>query len=126
MGAARNVALNELNFRGINLNPVNTNTVTLVPSDSGVIFINKNTGGDTNYVLPAVADSAGKMLWFFNGKTTKNIVITAPTNTLIGDDVTAGNTCTTDANNAGAGAFCICDGTNWFMFDVGSSAWTLA
>ena len=126
MGAARNVALNEMNFRGINLNPVNTNTVTLVASDAGVIFINKNTGGDTNYVLPAVADSKGKMLWFFNGQTTKNIVITAPTNTLIGDDVTAGNTCTTAANNAGAGAFCVCDGTNWFMFDVGSSAWTVA
>ena len=57
----RNTALNELNFRGISINVDDSNTVTIVPSDSGVMFMNKNTSLETNYVLPAVADSNGKM-----------------------------------------------------------------
>jgi len=125
MAATRNVALNELNFRGISINAA-TNTITIVPSDSGIIFINKNTANSTNYNLPAVADSAGKMFWFFNGQTTQNLLITAPTSTMIGDDSVTANTMTTAANNAGAGAFAVCDGSYWYMFDVGSSAWTVA
>ena len=123
MAATRNVALNELNFRGLSINAA-TNTITIVPSDSGVIFINQNTANSTNYNLPAVADSAGKMFWFFNGQTSQNMVITAPANTLMADDVTTGNTVTTAANNVGYACFAICDGTNYFLFELGALAWT--
>lgn len=122
MGATRNVALSELNFRGLSINAA-TNTITIVPSDSGIIFLNQNTTNTTNYNLPAVADSAGKMFWFFNAQTTQNMIITAPANTMMADDVTTGNCVTTAQNNVGYAAAAICDGSKWYLFELGSLAW---
>jgi hypothetical protein len=83
MGATRDVALNELPIRGISFNPIaasgGTGAITLVPSDSGVIFVNKYVTGATTYTLPAVADCEGKWLWFFNAQTAYAIVVTCAT-----------------------------------------------
>ena len=123
MAATRNIALNEMNFRGLSINAA-TNTITIVPSDSGIIFLNQNTSNSTNYNLPAVADGAGKFFWFFNAQTSQNMVITAPANTLMADDVTTANTLTTAANNVGYAAMIFGDGTNWFAVELGALAWT--
>ena len=122
----RNTALNELNFRGISINVDDSNTVTIVPSDSGVMFMNKNTSLETNYVLPAVADSNGKMYWFFNAQTTKNMRITAPTNTMVADNTLIGNYALTTDNKAGFAAFVIGDGSKYYLFELGTLAWTVS
>jgi hypothetical protein len=83
MGATRNVALNELPIRGLSINPIaasgGTASITLVPSDSGVIFINKYVTGTTTYTLPSVADCEGKWFWFYNANTSYGVVVTAAT-----------------------------------------------
>lgn len=124
MGATRNTALNELNFRGISVNPTSgSNTVNIVASDSGVIFINKNTGANTNYNLPAVADSDGKMFWFLNAQTSQDMNIIAPANTLVADNVTDGNYVNMAADTIGHGCFIIGDGSSYYLFELGSLAW---
>jgi hypothetical protein len=118
MGATRDLALNELPIRGISINPDadNTNAITVVPSDSGIIFINNETGtGTITYTLPAVADGAGKWFWFYNGQTTRAIAIHATTSILVGLDTTTGSTFTSDAV-IGSAAMVIGDGTNYHVF----------
>lgn len=128
MGATRNTALNELNFRGISVNPTSgTNTISIVPSDSGVMFINKNTDANTNYVLPTtVAEGDGKIFWFLNAQTGKDMLITAPTNTLVADNTVIGNYVNMAANTIGYGAFVIGDGSKYYLFELGALAWTTA
>ena len=125
MAATRNVALNEMNFRGLSINAA-TNTITIVPSDSGIIFLNQNTANSTNYVLPAVADAAGKFFWFYNAQTTQNMVITAPSVIMMGDDTVTGTTATTVTNNCGFAAMVFGDGTNYYLLEFGALAWTHA
>jgi len=83
MGATRNVMLNELPIRGISYNPVaasgGTGAITLVASDSGVIFVNKYVTGATTYTLPAVDSCEGKWFWFYNAQTSYGIVVTCTT-----------------------------------------------
>lgn len=118
MGAYRNVALTELPMRGISVEPTGGDgAVSVVASDSGVMFVNKYTTGDTTYTLPAVADASGKMFWFFNAQNTKSLVVSAPSNTMIMDD----NLVTTSATSASVGgecAFVICDGTDYYFHEL--------
>jgi len=128
MGATRNVALNELPIRGISINDVTANsgsaTVNIVASDSGVIFINKYVTADVTYSLPAVATAAGKMFWFFDAQTTKNIIVNAPANTMFMGNDLAASTATTTAE-VGCAAFVICDGTYYYFFEI-YGAWANA
>ena len=116
----RDVALNELPIRGIAINDATANTasVTVYPSDSGIIFVNKFATA-TTYTLPAVADSAGKMFWFFNVGA-GGMLITAPADTLVGEHDAAGTTITFDdtSHMIGVGGMAICDGTNYFWFNM--------
>jgi len=120
MGAARNVALNEMNLRGISINAdTTTNTVgiNVVPSDSGIIFVNKEVYSDVTYTLPAVADGAGKFWWFVNGQTSYNIVITAPSNIFVGANNAAGTSMTPAGNNIGDAAMVFGDGTYYYLIE---------
>ncbi len=121
MGAYRNVALSELPIRGISINDVAASdgaaTVAVVASDSGVVFVNKYITADTVYTLPAVADAKGKMFWFFNAQSTKNLNINGPANTImINNDAAADNV--TSAAYVGEAGFVICDGEFYYFFEI--------
>jgi len=127
MGATRDVAMTEIPMRGISINALSSgvNAFTLVPSDSGVIFVNKETAtSTTTYTLPAVALGKGKIFWFFNAQTTRAIAVAAPTAILVGLDSATGTTATSDAVT-GSAAFVVGDGTNYYLF-VLKGSWTVA
>ncbi len=124
MGATRDVALNELPLRGISINAEtsdNTVAITVVPSDSGIIFINKETSGTVTYTLPAVALGKGKMFWFYEG-TAKQLDIYCATSSIIGD--ATGQTATGTAV-LGTCAMVVGDGTYYYLFEI-SGAWSVA
>lgn len=123
MGATRDVALNELPIRGISINAntaANTVAITVVPSDSGIIFINKETA-TTTYTLPAVADGKGKMFWFYEGYAAA-IDIYCGTACIVGD--ATGQTATGTAV-LGTCAMVVGDGTYYYLFEI-SGAWSVA
>ena len=120
MGATRDIALNELPFRGISINAEadNVNAIIVVPSDSGVIFVNKESGtGTITYTLPAVALGAGKWFWFFNAQTTREIAVTALSACIISATSTY-TTLTTSTNAIGDSGFIVGDGTYWYFFNI--------
>ena len=117
---SRDVALNELPMRGlaINADADNTNSFVLVGSDSGIIFINKETGtGVITYSLPSLVAGTGKIYWFYNAQTTQEIAITAPSDCMIGNTNTY-TTLTTTSNDIGDSAFVTCDGTSYYFFAI--------
>ena len=118
MGATRDVALSELNFRGISINPASegSNTITVVASDSGLLFINKWATYHTTYNLPAVAEGAGKMFWFYQGQATNNLIITAPAAIMI--TANAVNTTVTSDNAYGSCGIVFGDGTNYYFIEI--------
>lgn len=119
----RDVALNELAFRGIAINDATNNTaaVTVYASDSGILFVNKYITDHVTYTLPAVADGAGKIWWFFNANTTKNILVTAPSACMYHSG--AAVTTMTSPNAVGGCAFVIGDGTLYYFFEI-EGVWT--
>jgi hypothetical protein len=117
MGATRDVALNELPIRGISINADGAGqSITVVSSDSGIIFINKEDAGNVTYTLPAVADGAGKWFWFYNAQTTGEIVITALTACIVSATSTY-TSLTTSTNAIGDCGLLIGDGTYWYFFN---------
>jgi len=119
MGAHRNVGLSELPLRGISINPEagDVSAITVVASDSGVMFINKETGNSCTYTLPAVADGTGKMFWFLNAQDTKSTIINAPTSTMMMANMATASTATS-AGDIGECGFVVCDGTNYYFFEI--------
>ncbi len=122
---ARDVALNEMNFRGISINTAEA-AITLVASDSGIMFINKNATANTNYVLPAVATSDGKWFWFLNATSSAGFRITAPTNTLVANNTVIKNYAAIAGNTVGECGIIVGDGSKYYLFELGSNAFTLA
>ncbi|KKL50755.1 hypothetical protein LCGC14_2302300 [marine sediment metagenome] len=119
---ARDVALNEMNFRGLAINTDET-AITLVASDSGIMFL-QNYASATTYTLPAVATGAGKMFMFLNANTAASTVITSTTALIIGT-TTAGAAKTTLTSIAvGDWGIIVGDGTNWFWF-ASPTVWTI-
>lgn len=126
MGAFRNVALTELPIRGISINAdAAGQTVNVVASDSGVMFVNKEDAGVVTYNLPAVADAAGKMFWFFNAQATVNILVNAPADTMFAGNNLAADNVLADGPQCGDCGFVICDGTSYYFFGI-SGTWTAA
>ena len=122
----RDVALNELAFRGIAINDATANaaTVQVYASDSGILFINK-FASTTTYTLPAVADCAGK-IFYFMAYSAVSIVIAGTTAVMVGG--TAGTPGVvglkvTSTAAIGAWAEIIGDGTNYYCFP-GTGTWT--
>jgi len=119
---ARDVALNEMNFRGLAINTDET-AITLVASDSGIMFL-QNYASATTYTLPDVATGAGKMFMFLNANTAASTVITSTTALIIGT-TTAGAAKTTLTSIAvGDWGIIVGDGTNWFWF-ASPTVWTI-
>ncbi len=127
MGASRNVATTDVPMRGISVNPDDgdVTTINVVPSDSGVMFMNKETGGATTYNLPAVADAKGKIFWFFNAQTSKNIVINAPANTMFMADDIAASSATATGEACGDCGFVVCDGSSYYFLEF-NGTWASA
>ena len=122
----RDVALSEMNLRGVIVNT--DGDTTLYASDSGIIYVSTYVG-NTEYTLPAVADCKGKMYWFIQADD-GNLKITSPA----ADIVVRGQTATTqqtsvqyDTNAEGSACGVISDGTRYlFLNFTGTEPDTLA
>jgi hypothetical protein len=128
MGATYDVLLNELPIRGISINAdaSGVNAFTVVGSDSGTVFINKEDATSaTTYTLPAVADGAGKWWWFFDAEGSQGIAITSGTaSTLVGHASATSSTATATAG-IGACAMVIGDGSYYYLFEI-YGTWTMS
>lgn len=122
MGATRDTALTELPIRGISYEETTGDgAVTIVPSDSGIIFVNKYISGATTYTLPSVADCDGKWFWFYNAQTSQALVVDGGTEAkMMGGGQTAYDKMTGTADT-GACGFVIGDGSNYFFFEIARS-----
>lgn len=124
MGAARDVALITLPFRGISINAHTASevvAVTVIPSDSGILFINKETSGTVTYTLPAVALGKGKIFWFYEGHATA-IKVAIATAHIVGD---ATNKVATGDGTLGTCCFVVGDGDYYYLFAI-MGTWTVA
>ena len=121
---ARDVALNEMNFRGVSINTAET-AITLVPSDSGIIFI-QHYASATTYTLPAVADCAGKMFFFANTNTTASTVVQSVAADILGVETAgAANTVLTSAE-IGNFMWIVSNGTNFYVIaGFPGTVWTV-
>lgn len=121
MGATRDIALTNLPFRGLSINPTTADgSITVVASDSGTMFINKYAGS-TTYTLPPVAEGAGKWFWFY-AAVAEDVLVTAQSAIMmVADNLT--QTTITSNGTIGDCLFVIGDGTNWFAFMV-YATWT--
>ena len=123
----RDVALNELAFRGIAINDADNNTaaVTVYASDSGILFINQYAG-TTTYTLPAVEDCKGKVFYFFSYVANNLVIAGASGDALIvGGSTSAGvvGATVTLTGVIGGWAMIIGDGTNYYCLP-GTGTWT--
>lgn len=125
MGATRTVALTELPFRGISVNPATTGdtAITVVASDSGVLFVNEQASAVT-YTLPTVALAAGKMFWFFNVGAGGIVITGGSTDVMVGLNAAEADTVTFSTGSAMIGSSCaiFCDGTNYFCMVFAGTA----
>ena len=119
----RNVALNELNFRGISINAETGDEVVAIDVeayDSGIIFINREESGTVTYTLPVVAEGKGKMWWFY-GAYGVAIKITSGTASTL---VTPGAATATSLTSAAAVGECAMvggDGSFYYVFEIQGS-----
>ena len=97
---------------------------TVTPDDSGSMFISLTTGTHA-YTLPAVADGKGKVFIFFDGETTQAITVASTAANIMGVNSATGTTLTSAAD-IGDCAMIVGDGTNYFFFNIGQAAWTIA
>jgi len=118
MGATRDVALSEQSWRGISINDATSGSaaVTVVPSDSGVLFVNQYASA-TTYTLPTVALAKGKWFSFFNQGAAGMVITGASTDVMVGLNGAAYDTVTFSTSSYMIGACCdvFCDGTNYFV-----------
>ena len=122
----RDVALSSLPFRGIAINDdtLNTAAITVYASDSGILFINKNTA-TTTYTLPVVADCKGKIFFFYSYVANDLVITGGTTDVMVGGDTSA----VVDADKVtlggviGGWAIVTGDGTNYYAL-TGTGTWT--
>ena len=122
---ARDVALNEMNFRGFTINTDETG-ITVLPSDAGIMFLQNNATPCT-YTLPDVTLCEGKMFIFCNINTTASTLVTSTT-ALIYGTTTAGVAKTT-LTSAEIGNFVIIVGDGTYFYVVAGfpgTVWTVA
>lgn len=119
MGATRDVALNELPVRGISINPISasggTTPITVVASDSGVMFVNRYASA-TTYNLPAVADGKGKMFWFYDG-VGQTLIVYGPASSTVYGPTSLGQTLTGTAD-IGICVMVVGDGDYYYAFCI--------
>ena len=117
----RNLVLNELPFRGISVNTLAgaDASIAVVASESGVLFVN-HCASATTYTLPTVALAKGKWFWFFNVGAA-GMIITGGTASVMVRKNSATSTSVTFATSSemiGAACLIMCDGTNYFCFNL--------
>ena len=122
---ARDVALNVMDWRGFVINTAET-AVTLVASDSGIIFV-QNYATACTYTLPDVTTGAGKMFMIVNLNTaTSTVITTSDATALIKGTYTAGAAKTTLTSVAvGDAAIIIGDGSYWYFINLSATGWTI-
>ena len=116
----RNVALNELHFRGISINAETGTDVVAIDVeayDSGVIFINKEESGTVTYTLPVVSEGKGKMWWFYSAYAV-SIAITSGTSSTLVTPGSATATTLTSAAAVGECAMVVGDGSFYYVFEI--------
>lgn len=124
MGATFTSKFDALFMRGISLNADGAGTaITVVPSDSGICFVNNEDADTVTYTLPAVADCEGKIFFFYNNQTTQNIAVTGGTAAKISANDHTGYDTVTDNGVVGNWGFVIGDGDYYYFF-AGSGTWT--
>jgi hypothetical protein len=123
---ASTVVLSDIpTHRGLSINPDTggETAITVVPADSGMVFVTEHTHA-TTYTLPTVALAKGKMFWFYNCGTaggTSTLAVTSPAADMFANDATG----TTNTIDATFGWCMVCsNGTNYFCFE-GHGTWTL-
>lgn len=129
MGATRTVAWTELPFRGISVNPASTGSaaITVVPSDSGVMFVNKYAS-TTTYTLPTVADAKGKLFVFFNAANADMVVEGGTEDAMVveNDAEADSNSFATSSHKIGGCFAIMCDGTSYYCMNWSYQAETEA
>lgn len=116
MGATRDIALTDLPLRGISINPATADgSVTVVASDSGVVFVNKYAG-TTTYTLPAVAAGKGKIFWFYDAVGEDLVVYGPAASTIFGPDL-EGRTLT-GTGDVGICCLVVGDGTDYYAWCI--------
>ena len=121
----RTVPLTEMNFRGLDVNST-SGTVTVNPSDSGVMFVAAYTSGTVTYTMPAVADCAGKMFMFYLGTTDYALIIdldSGDDDKFVVDDSIVGDI-VTSAAEVGEWCWIVSDGTYFYVL-AGHGTWTV-
>lgn len=117
----RNVALSELNMRGIIINAdAGGQSKTVYASDSGCIFVDNEDQGLTTYTLPSVADCAGKWFWFYNGTDDTEIAVTGTTASKMYGPGSEGaaTTMTTTTNTVGDSCIVFGDGSYYYLIPL--------
>ena len=125
MGATRDLALSSLPFRGIAINETgDSNAVTVVASDSGIMFVNEYAGS-TTYTLPTVSDMAGKWYIFYGNVAEAIVIVGGTIDVMSGGSASAVVDADQVTGGGAIGIWCIvtCDGTNYFTFP-GVGTWT--
>ena len=117
---ARVVHVNELPLRGISTQETTGDgSITIVPSDSGVMFVNKYTTGTTTYTLPTPAAAKGKWFWFYQAQGSADLKITSGTvNLFIGGGSETADYMDTNAQNEGDAAIVVSDGTYFYLLPL--------
>ncbi len=123
----RDVALSSLPFRGIAINDDTNNTaaVQVYASDSGILFIQKNTA-TTTYTLPVVGDCKGKIFFFFSYVEQDLVITGGTTDKMVGGDTTAvvdADKVTLGTNRLGGWAIIVGDGSNYYAL-TGTGTWS--
>ncbi len=122
----RDVALSEMNLRGIIVQT--TASRTLEPSDSGIMFVSTYVG-NVEYTLPAVADGKGKIFLFIQADD-GNLKITSTAANIVvrGQSATTQQTSVQyDTTPEGSACAVMGDGTRYlFLNFTGTEPDTLA
>jgi hypothetical protein len=84
--------------------------------ESGTIFDTTGASGAITFTLPAVASSAGVNYTFVN-LVDQNMLVTAPSGTMVTDGNAGATTITfsTTSHKIGASVMVFCNGAKWFL-----------
>jgi hypothetical protein len=93
---------------------------TVLVTDSGTVF---TASAAATFTLPAVADATGCYFTFINTADT-NMVITAPSGTLVADGNASATSATfsTTSHKIGGCIQVVCNGTKYLMMSVGNTS----
>ena len=102
--------------------PVETKTANyqVTVADTGKLLVGNKSGGAMTFTLPATVADARECIFLFIQKQDQNLLIAAPANSMIAkNNATSDNvTFQTTTEKIGAACMVLCDGTNYFFFNL--------